>query len=288
MNITTLKIHQAKLVTVVNVVLGIIILASTVFFIRALSDAKQHDSRHMLPLGVHSIHQTENTIKTYDAIIRDNPFRVPSGSLKQSSSATEPSALPDIKLAGTISGALTHGYAVFVNTDGTQSMFRTGEVVFGIGELVSVGKNNALIKKDGKLVKVSIIDLTVPDANGSSRNASNPSGFARPSGKGEYILDQRALQFALDNPAQIMTDAKLIPNMINNQQEGFVLNEVKGNGLYNKLGMRNGDVILRINGSDISNPENALQAFMALKGLDKVQLDLIRNGNRMALSYLIR
>jgi type II secretory pathway component PulC len=36
--------------------------------------------------------------------------------------------------------------------------------------------------------------------------------------------------------------------------------------------MKNGDIILRINGASISNPENAHQPFTALKGMDKVQL----------------
>jgi general secretion pathway protein C len=92
----------------------------------------------------------------------------------------------------------------------------------------------------------------------------------------------------LDNPAQIMTDAKLIPNMVKGKPDGFILQEIRKNGVYDNLGMKNGDTLLRINGSNISNPENALQTFMALKGMDKVQLDIIRDGNRMTLNYQIR
>jgi general secretion pathway protein C len=94
--------------------------------------------------------------------------------------------------------------------------------------------------------------------------------------------------FTLDNPAQIMTDAKLIPNMVNGKPDGFILQEIRKNGVYDNLGMKNGDILLRINGSNISTPENALQTFMALKGMDKVQLDIIRDGNRMTLNYQIR
>jgi general secretion pathway protein C len=67
-----------------------------------------------------------------------------------------------------------------------------------------------------------------------------------------------------------------------------MLREVRRNGLYDSLGMQNGDVLLRINSFNISNPENALQAFTALRGMDKVQLDIIRNNNRMTLNYQIR
>jgi len=289
MNLTALKSHQAKLITLLNVVLGAAILVSMIFFVRTLSGIVPPKSeRHMSALSAKSLSQRESGIPAYDAIIRNNPFGVPAGSLKSQSSGAEAASVPDIKLTGTISGALKKSYAVFINTDGTQAMFRAGEQVFGVGELVSVEKNSAYIRKGGKLIKIPFIDLMSPGSIEASRGAPAPSGFVRSSGKGEYLLDQKGLQFALDNPNQIMTDAKLIPNMINNKQDGFVLREVRENGLYNRLGMRNGDVLLRINGSDISNPENAFQAFMALKGLNKVQLDLIREGNRITQNYLIR
>ena len=289
MNLTALKSHQAKLLTLLNIILGAAILVSMVFFIRSLSEISQKKSAR-LPANSSAkpLLQRESGMQIYDVVIRNNPFGVPAGSLKNLSTGAEALSIPDIKLAGTISGALKHGYAVFINTNGTQSMFRTGETVFGIGELASVEKNSAFIRKGGKLVKIPFSDLSTSDPIEAARGVSGPSGFVRPSGKGEYLLDQKGLQFALDNPTQVMMDAKLVPNMINNKQDGFVLREVRENGFYSKLGMRNGDVLLRINGFDISNPENALQAFMALKGLNKVQLDLIRGGNRITLSYLIR
>ena len=101
-------------------------------------------------------------------------------------------------------------------------------------------------------------------------------------------MDQKAVQYAIDNPTQIMTDAKLIPNMVKGKQEGFTLREVRKNGLYDSLGMQNGDVLLRVNNFNISSPESALQAFTALKGMDKVQLDIVRNNNRMTMNYQIK
>ncbi len=45
---------------------------------------------------------------------------------------------------------------------------------------------------------------------------------------------------------------------------------------------------MRINEYDISDPERALQAFTALRGLDRIQLDLIRNGAKMTMTYQIK
>lgn len=102
------------------------------------------------------------------------------------------------------------------------------------------------------------------------------------------MVDQRNVQQAISNPNQIMTDARLRPNVINGKQEGFTLSEVKPGGIYQSLGLQDGDVLLRINEYDISNPEKALQAFTALKGLERVQIDLIRAGSKMTMTYQIK
>ncbi len=86
----------------------------------------------------------------------------------------------------------------------------------------------------------------------------------------------------------MMTDARLKPNVADGKQEGFVLSEVKPGGIYQSLGLQDGDVLLRINDYDISNPERALQAFTALRGLDRVQIDLIRSGSKMTMTYQIK
>ena len=167
-------------------------------------------------------------------------------------------------------------------------MFKTGEIVFGVGELKRVEKNSVFINKGGKLIKISMTDLLTLSDMQASKGTTGIAGPVQSVGKGEYIIDQKAAMVTLDNPAQIMTDAKLIPNMVKGKPDGFILQEIRKNGVYDNLGMKNGDILLRINGSNISNPENALQTFMALKGMDKVQLDIIRDGNRMTLNYQIR
>ena len=63
---------------------------------------------------------------------------------------------------------------------------------------------------------------------------------------------------------------------------------MRNGGIYQSLGLQNGDALLRINEYNISNPENALQAFTALRGMDRVQVDIVRDGTKMTLTYQIR
>jgi general secretion pathway protein C len=239
-------------------------------------------------ISVEAKKQEKKSVQEYETMLQNNPFSIPSGSLKQAASGTEQKELSDIKLVGTISGNADYGYAIFVGKDGKQSMFKVGESVFEAGKLKTVEKYGASIESNGKLIKITMVDVIAPGEMDDMKGRRVLAGPVQLVKKGEYMIDQKAVQLALDNPTQIMMDAKMIPHMIQGKQEGFMLREVRRNGLYDSLGMQNGDVLLRINSFNISNPENALQAFTALRGMDKVQLDIIRNNNRMTLNYQIR
>ncbi|PKL51422.1 MAG: hypothetical protein CVV37_06545 [Nitrospira bacterium HGW-Nitrospira-1] len=88
--------------------------------------------------------------------------------------------------------------------------------------------------------------------------------------------------------APLKSNVNLIRSRDRGRQEGFILSEVKPGGIYQSLGLRNGDVLLRINEYNINSPETALQAFTAIKGIDRAQLDILRNNTKMTMTYQIR
>ena len=103
-----------------------------------------------------------------------------------------------------------------------------------------------------------------------------------------YIINRKILIQSMSNPRNIFTDARLVPNIKQGKQQGFLLSEVKVNGLYHNLGLKNEDIILKINGRDITSPERALQILTAIKGLDRVELNIIRKNKKQTLNYFIR
>lgn len=282
------KIRSVKTVTALNTILGMLILVSLGFFARSIVTAlPAKNVKPAPPFAGRATGPATGSLREYETLLRKNPFGVSAVSAKDASAEADEAVLSDIKLLGTIAGRTRRGYAVFVGKDGKQSLVKTGESVFGAGELIAVEEYQVSIRKNGRLIKIPLIDMVAPGEMDSLKGGGT-SGPVRSVGKGEYIIDQKAIQYALDNPTQIMTDAKLVPNMAKDKQEGFVLREVRKGGIYDNLGMQNGDVLLRINSFSISNPENALQAFTALRGMEKIQLDIIRDKNRMVMNYQIR
>lgn len=281
---------HSRLLAILNATLGALLLIAILFFLRDIITSV--DKKGVKPAyspHVETQRQERRSFQAYDIILRNNPFGFPAGQLKSLASAVDKTPPPsDLKLIGTIAGSLAYSYAIFAAKDGKQEMFKRGESVFGAGVLAKVEPDKVFIRQNNQLTEIPMADVFMINEPGPSPDGAGSPQFVKTIEKGEYVIDQKALQQALDNPNQIMTDARLFPHIVDNKQEGFVLREIKKNGLYDSLGLKNGDVLLRINNYNIANPENALQAFTALRGMDRVQLDIIRDGAKTTMTYQIR
>ena len=200
-------------------------------------------------------------------------------------------AVSDLVLLGTAVGSFRETFALVQKTSSHEErVFRLGETVFSAGPLVSVKKEVAEILVGGKRVK--IMTPTAAAAEGAAASAAatvaQPGGLALPTGGSNFVIDQRALNASLDNIGQAMTDARLLPSVKDGKVEGFRASEVKPQGIFGTVGIRNGDILVRMNDFPIDSPEKAVQSFASLKGQSRIKLDLIRDGQPMTFNYDIR
>ncbi|WP_136523636.1 type II secretion system protein GspC [Geomonas ferrireducens] len=206
--------------------------------------------------------------------------------------APPPAAVNDLILLGTAVGSFRETFAlVLKSSTHEERVFRLGETVFSAGPLVSVKKDVAEILVGGKRVKILTPTAAAEAAATAAAAPAAPAsggGLAASAGAGNYIVDQRALNAALDNIGQAMTDARLLPSMKDGKVEGFRATEVKPQGIFGTVGIRNGDVLLRMNDFPIDSPEKAIQSFASLKGQSRIKLDLIRDGQPTTFTYDIR
>ena len=201
----------------------------------------------------------------------------------------------DFVLLGTAVGSFSETFALVQKVSSREErVFRLGDQVFGAGPLISVKKEQAEILVNGQRVKLltPLLAATNPPAAAAMPTPvampGATGGMAVSHGGGNYVVDQRALNAALDNIGQAMTDARLLPSVKDGKVEGFRASEVKPQGIFGTVGIRNGDVLMRINDFPIDSPEKAIQAFVTLKGQNRIKLDLVRDGQPSTFNYDIR
>lgn len=286
---TNLLFRYPRLLTLLNMLLSFALLVLILIFARALLTATYRKDEKPLSVMQPVTQKIRRSLMDYSGILTNNPFGFPGGQLRPLTASKEGSVShSDIMLIGTVSGPSAAGYAIFMDKNGRQEVFKAGESVFNVGKLRRIYSDKVFISEGGSETKIPMTELlTIKEVNPSEGGISS-SDFARSAGRGTFVVDQKKVLYALENPNQLMTDARLQPNVTNGKQEGFTLREVRNGGIYQSLGLQNGDVLLRINDYNISNPDNALQAFTALRGMDRVQVDILRGGTKMTLTYQIR
>jgi len=209
----------------------------------------------------------------------------------QSTAAAPAVPQSDLVLLGTAAGSPRQSFVLIKRTSSNEErVFKMGERVFDLGVLIAVRKESADLKSG-----TQTITLRTPNA---PAEAPKPAAAAAPgqpaigvipsTGSNVGIIEQRALNAALDNIGQAMTDARLLPSVKDGKVEGFILSDVKPKGVFGAIGLKNGDVLQKINDYPIDSPEKAIQSFMTLKGQTHIKLDLIRDGAPTSLSYEIR
>jgi general secretion pathway protein C len=242
-------------------------------------------------------------IMQFSPVLQKNPFGGPmqlqpiGGGKVTETGIKSQAPITDLTLVGTVVGPRPISCAVFQNkTDaGRQEIFTYGEQVYNYGKLIKIRRSEVDIQRDGQVYSLKIdyekssgAPITVPARRRTGKRSVSRGTFAKQIGEREYLLDRDKVQRSIENPEKVLTDARLLPNIINGKQEGFKISEVVPDGLYHSLGLRNGDILLNINGLEISNPEVAIQAMSALKGMNRINLDIVRNGENMSIDYQIR
>jgi len=209
--------------------------------------------------------------------------------LKTATNAAQTTAESDLILLGTAAGSPRSSFVLVRRTSSNEErVFRIGDKVFDLGTLTSVQKETAELRSGARTI--TLRTPTAPAEAGKPVSTAQPAaaGVVQAAAGGSGIIDQRALNAALDNIGQAMTDARLLPSVKDSKVEGFKVSEVKPQGVFAAVGLKNGDVLIKINEFPIDSPEKAIQSFMTLKGQNRIKLDLIRDGAPTTLAYDIR
>jgi type II secretory pathway component PulC len=103
--------------------------------------------------------------------------------------------------------------------------------------------------------------------------------------KSHCTLHKQAIERLLSDPAALAGQARVVPVMHDGQVDGLALVSVHPDSIFARLGLRNHDVLTRVGGYEIYNPEKALAAYAALRDAREIDVELKRAGKPLTLHY---
>lgn len=160
-----------------------------------------------------------------------------------------------------------------------QEVFKIGESVYELATLKAVYSTYVELERGGKVETLTLEDIGGEEGGG---------GGAAPAGAEEIIVNESELNTALDNLPLLLTQARAVPYFKEGKSVGLRLFAIKTGSLYDKIGLKNGDILSSINGKNLGDFSQAMKLFEQLREERNLTLELERNRKPVTYYYTIQ
>jgi general secretion pathway protein C len=266
--------------------------------------------------------------RTAEPLIERNPFDSVTGSLhpKPEAELTPKPAEPD--MSDPLSASPCDGINAFIITESTDRnwsvaalqasgephprMRRVGDDVGG-KQVTFIGFNpkenspSVWLTAADKLCQVLLFRTAVPLAAAPPPAAApTPDAPPPPTRSGptpvppeiaskiqkvsdnEFNVDRSVVDKILENQAELMRSARIVPEQKDGKVVGIRLFGVRPDTLLGTLGLQNGDRLETINNFNMGSPEKALEAYATLRTASRLELKVNRRGASTGITYTIK
>jgi general secretion pathway protein C len=186
----------------------------------------------------------------------------------------------NLSLTGVVVRA-SGGCALVIVQGQPESAYCTGEDVVPGARLESVLRDRIVIVRGG--AREAVLMKDAEETPGAAVAAAVPP-MVQPLGSQRQRVDRRQLQQQLGRP-EFLSQALIVPNPGGG---GFLVREVQSGSLYEKLGLRPGDVIRNVNGQPITNMDDVMRLYQQFSSAERVLVDVQRQGRNETLYYDMR
>jgi len=190
----------------------------------------------------------------------------------------------NIKLLGTVVAGENSAAIIAVAKRREQQVFFIGDRIQPGVILKEVEAEAIVVERGGKLERISLEQSVKLTSIPMSGFAASPAS-AQPT---SIKMSRPHLQQQLQNFPALMTQAKALPHFVNGKPKGFAITQIAPGSLYQQAGLQNGDIILSVNGKQITGAKQAMNMYQTLKSAAAIDLELIRAGQVRQIHYDIR
>ncbi len=194
-----------------------------------------------------------------------------------------------VRLHGTVASQRSETSVAVVEDENTREKLfvRPGDLLAG-ARVVSIEQELIVIDNNGQLEKITFDD-NEPTAP-APRLA--PGKKARGKKKARNAMAERArlLKEVTEQSSakrqSILTQARIVPRYgEGGVLSGLQLSAIRPNSLLEAAGFTNGDLVVNVNGTELSDPSQGLKVFRELESAESFVVDVEREGELITLEY---
>jgi general secretion pathway protein C len=193
----------------------------------------------------------------------------------------------NLVLTGVMVGG-AHNFALISVNGGNETAFSIGEEILAGAALHAVYPDRAVLRRAGALESLVLKDsLALPEGSiVTSPQYRKDAPLAGIRGNGSnFTVERNTLAQQMQKP-EFLSQALMVPNA----GGGFLVREIQPGSVYEKLGVRAGDVIRSVNGQPINNMDEVMKLYQQLGGINQASnlaVEITRGGRTESLQYNI-
>lgn len=263
-------------------VFGVQRIASAAFMVKAQSLSMENwpsivETEAAKPKTSHKIAGRDFT----DAVKRNLFGPISVAPVAAASQGAKPVSTVPLDLVGTYITGDSKPYAIIEDrAKKSQEIFLVGDSIFDAAKLSAIFNDRVEIERNGKQ-EILTIDLA------PRSNVDYKDGVAQ-IGSDEYFVEEAEVDKAINNLPLLLTQARAVPYFKDGQAVGLRLFAIRSGSLFEKIGLKNGDILRAINGNSLGDLSQAIKLFERLKTERSLSLSLERERQEREFKYQVR
>jgi len=171
-----------------------------------------------------------------------------------------------------------------------QELYRVGDTI-GTARVTAIDWDRVTLTDAGidDTLTLSPPDTAAPSADPpptATVQAASEERIRRTS-ENAWVVDRREV-VGTEGLSGLMTQLRAVAEVRDGRPAGFRLFQIRDDSLFARLGLRDGDVVQRVNGATIAEPAALLGFLQRLQSEPRVALDIVRGDAPRTLVYDLR
>lgn len=307
-NVTnTYQRHETKLILVVVVFLSLYLLAfaaKITWSFLPSPQTTQNENNKQIQTDIDTGSRDQNiNISSITALNLFGDAQAQVAVERQEEVSDVPETKLNLVLSGVVSSSDSNKGAAVIEYRNNQSTYGIGDKIEGTNITVDEIYVDRVIIKNTQVRETLMLEgIDFEEANrkrtaqartNSSAVGQNSVNTPVASSQSQQSMREKAQavrearQQLANEPTSFTDMISLSPHRVNNRLVGFRVSPGANPTLFNSVGLKNGDVLVELNGLDLSNLENSREAITQLQTADLLLLQVLRAGEYVDLELEI-
>jgi general secretion pathway protein C len=201
-------------------------------------------------------------------------------------------ALPLVLLATIVSEPVEYSSALIMEekSDDGSLGYGVGDSLLGEAVIHRIEPRRVVLKRtDGTMEYLDMEGSSLVSTGPKVSKKKGKWGGIEKDGENKFIVDEATFNKALENPEKLANSIRAVPHKDSDGKiDGYRLSGVRRSSLFNKLGIRNGDVVHTVNGHELTSMQTAMEAYQSLQNERNFNFEISRRNKRQTFEYEVR